>query len=49
MLAPFDFGTKKGRNCSHEQLRFLLILISFQFVRVSDGGRNDPLSVAVPP
>jgi len=49
MLAPFDFETKKDRNRSYEQLRFhscpLLNSSSFE----SDGGRNNPLSVAVPP
>lgn len=49
MLAPFDFETKKDRNRPYEQLRFhscpLLSSSSFE----SDGGRNDPLSVAVPP
>ena len=49
MLAPFDFETKKDRNRPYEQLRFhscpLLSSSSFE----SDGGRNNPLSVAVPP
>lgn len=42
-------GQKKTATAPTSNYGFLLILISFQFVRVSDGGRNDPLSVAVPP